>query len=325
MKRRTAAVFVGLALLAIPASLAGWRRRLDAVAAASHAGKGRLVAKDTAKRRPEAAVARVTLQQRAARSATRSRASPGTCRSTGRSRPLHEGLPRSTTTPVPAITDDQARRRPIRGNFRGADRGSRLVHVRRSPARSPGTRPARASRSRSITRSLLRRPSLRASRPGAPGAAQCEPCSAPPPMGAFDIARAGNGYALSPTSKELSTPPMTDATAAEAPTKHEQLTTWVERDRGADQARLDPLVRRLGGGVRPALPRARRGRDLPHALRGQAPELLPRPGRIPATSPGSRTAPSSAAEDESGAGPTNNWRAPGGDARDPRRACSRAA
>jgi len=59
MKRRTAAIFVGLALLAIPAtSLGGDGDSRES--ASTYAGKGRLVAKDSAKRRPAAAVARVT-------------------------------------------------------------------------------------------------------------------------------------------------------------------------------------------------------------------------------------------------------------------------
>ena len=64
--------------------------------------------------------------------------------------------------------------------------------------------------------------------------------------------------------------------------------------RGADAARRDPLVRRLGGGVRRPRSAARRRRDLRAALGGQAPELLPGAARTRATSPASRTARSSA-------------------------------
>ncbi len=76
--------------------------------------------------------------------------------------------------------------------------------------------------------------------------------------------------------KELSTPEMTDATAAEAPTKNEPTDELGQRDRRAHQARRDPLVRRLRGGVRAVLPGARRRRHLPAPLRRQAAQLLPR-------------------------------------------------
>ena len=63
-------------------------------------------------------------------------------------------------------------------------------------------------------------------------------------------------------------------------------------------------------GVRPAVPAARRRGHVRAALRRQAPELVSRAARIPATSRASRTARSSARSREEDAGPTNNWRDP---------------
>lgn len=62
MKRKVAAILAGLALLAIPASSLGGDSS-PARSSQTYAGKGRLVAKDSAKRRPAAAVARVTLKK----------------------------------------------------------------------------------------------------------------------------------------------------------------------------------------------------------------------------------------------------------------------
>lgn len=60
MKRRTAAWIVGIGLLVLPASSLGGDQRAPSGSHA-RAGKGQLVAKDSAKRRPAASTARVTL------------------------------------------------------------------------------------------------------------------------------------------------------------------------------------------------------------------------------------------------------------------------
>ena len=59
------------------------------------------------------------------------------------------------------------------------------------------------------------------------------------------------------------------------PTKNEKLLAWVEQVAELTQPGRDPLVRRLGGGVRRPRPAARRRRDVRAALGGQAPQLLP--------------------------------------------------
>ena len=69
-------------------------------------------------------------------------------------------------------------------------------------------------------------------------------------------------------------------------------------------------MRRLGGGVRQPLQRARGGGHLRAPLGREAPELLPRPARTPATSRAWRTEPSSAPSASRTPGPTNNWRDP---------------
>ena len=72
----------------------------------------------------------------------------------------------------------------------------------------------------------------------------------------------------------------------------------------------DPLVRRLGRGVRPAV---RRSSSTPaRSRRSTRPSARTATGPtpIPATSPASRTARSSAPSATSDAGPTNNWRDP---------------
>ena len=60
MKKKAAGILAGLTLLAIPASSLGGDAQPSAATYAG--GKGQLVAKDRAKRRPAAAVARVTLK-----------------------------------------------------------------------------------------------------------------------------------------------------------------------------------------------------------------------------------------------------------------------
>jgi len=60
LKKKAAGILAGLTLLAIPASSLGGDAQPSAATYAG--GKGQLVAKDRAKRRPAAAVARVTLK-----------------------------------------------------------------------------------------------------------------------------------------------------------------------------------------------------------------------------------------------------------------------
>ena len=83
-------------------------------------------------------------------------------------------------------------------------------------------------------------------------------------------------------------------------------------------------MRRLGRGVRPALPAAGRRRDLRAALRRQAARTRTSRARTRATSRASRTAPSSAPSDEDDAGPDEQLARPGRDARDARPGCSAA-
>ena len=79
------------------------------------------------------------------------------------------------------------------------------------------------------------------------------------------------------------------------PTKNEKLIAWVEEIAALTKPDVGPLVRRLGGGVRPrsASSSSTPGRSSKLSRR-QAPELLPRAGRTRPTSRASRTAPSSA-------------------------------
>ena len=107
---------------------------------------------------------------------------------------------------------------------------------------------------------------------------------------------------------------MTQATTA--PTTNQKLLAWVERGGRAHPARRRPLVRRLGGGVRRALPASSSTRA--PSSGSPTPSARTPTWRAPtrATSPASRTARSSAREHEDDAGPTNNWRDPGRDARD---------
>ena len=78
----------------------------------------------------------------------------------------------------------------------------------------------------------------------------------------------------------------------------------------SDAARRDPLVRRLRRGVRP--PRASSSSTSGTFTSSTRPSARTATGRTPtrATSPASRTAPSSARRREDDAGPTNNWRDP---------------
>ena len=69
----------------------------------------------------------------------------------------------------------------------------------------------------------------------------------------------------------------TATTQQEAPTNACAAEGLGRGGRGADPAERDPLVRRLGRGVRRALPGARRARHVRDAVRRQAPELLSRP------------------------------------------------
>ena len=105
-------------------------------------------------------------------------------------------------------------------------------------------------------------------------------------------------------------------TTAPAPTKNERLLAWVEEVAALTEPDADPLVRRLGRGVRPRSCQQLVDAGTFERLVGrQAPELLPRRCPIRATSRASRTARSSARPTEAEAGPTNNWREPGRDAR----------
>ena len=87
-------------------------------------------------------------------------------------------------------------------------------------------------------------------------------------------------------------------------------------------ARRRLLVRRLGRGVRPPVRRASSTRARSPRSTRPSGRTATGPTPIPATSPASRTARSSAPADEDDAGPTNNWREPGRDARRARPSCS---
>ena len=78
-------------------------------------------------------------------------------------------------------------------------------------------------------------------------------------------------------------------------------------------------MRRLGGGVRPPLPRSWSTRAPSRSSPTPSARTPTWRAPTPATSPGSRTAPSSAPRREEDAGPTNNWTRPGRDARDAER------
>ena len=98
------------------------------------------------------------------------------------------------------------------------------------------------------------------------------------PAGA--AARAGKGARARPRHRGSRFEVMN--TTAPAPTKNERLLAWVEEVASLTEPDDDPLVRRVRGGVRPALPGAGRGGHLRAAVGGQAPELLSRavgPGR----------------------------------------------
>ena len=145
---------------------------------------------------------------------------------------------------------------------------------------SPGSRPARRSSATRTRRSAwvvagtyLTPPALRVRQNGPARPGRCPGRSQ-----------------LADTREELIQPlSETTAAAAEAPTKNQKLIAWVEEFARADRARRGPLVRRLGGGVRPPLPGAGRQGHVREALRRQAAQLLPgalrprrrRPGRGP--------------------------------------------
>ena len=82
------------------------------------------------------------------------------------------------------------------------------------------------------------------------------------------------------------------------------------RDRGADRTRADRLVRRLGRGVRPALPASWSRRARSSGSRRPSARTPTWRCRIRTTWRASRTGRSSAPATEAEAGPTNNWRDP---------------
>ena len=91
------------------------------------------------------------------------------------------------------------------------------------------------------------------------------------------------------------------------------LIAWVEEIAEPYHAAVDPLVRRIRRGVRPPLPRAGRGRHLPAALADAKRPNSYLAAPTPATSPGSRTGPSSAPSERRTPGRPTTGR-PGGDA-----------
>src|SRR5829696_5326347 len=85
------------------------------------------------------------------------------------------------------------------------------------------------------------------------------------------------GYGYRPSQNDQGEPGTRDAGSHRSPDHPREADRLGRPGRGAGGSGVRPLVRRLGGGVRPPLQAARGRRDVRAAQRRQAPQLVPLP------------------------------------------------